>query len=331
MVLAFLATSALAIATPELAPSGNQEISEFIAMDLASDSRMQGTDVSVKIKDGIAFLSGSVKTLDQAERAAERAMAASGVRAVVNRITLAVSPVSDPQLHEAAMSALKQNGSLDAGRISVNAREGVVILSGEVGTWDEQEIAREVVSTVPGVIGIENKTEVIFSSPRSDEQIQKQLAGLISNDPLYDGLHLSVSVKEGVVRLKGEVGSKGEYNRLVRRSSVTGVFEVNADQLKVNGDLAMEAVEDKHFSPEQMNKALADAVNADGRIDPNAVSFRLAEGIVTIEGTVIRNEEKFAAESTARGVPGVMAVSNRLRVSEARPEVAANAPLVTPR
>jgi len=154
---------------------------------------------------------------------------------------------------------------------------------------------------------------------------------LIANDPLYDGLHLSVSVKEGMVRLKGEVGTRGEYSRLVRRSSVTGVFDVNADQLKVNGDLAMEAVEDKHFSPDQMNAALADAVKADDRIDANAVSFRLSEGIVTIEGTVIREDEKFAAESTARGVPGVMAVSNRIRVSEARPEVAANAPLVTPR
>src|SRR5690606_35529656 len=115
---------------------------------------------------------------------------------------------------------------------------GVVVLGGEVGTWDEQEIAREAVSRIPGVAGIENRTEVVFQSPRSDGQIEKQLAGLIANDPLYDGLHLSVSVKEGVVRLKGEVGTKGEYYRLVRRSSVTRVFEVNADRLMVNRDLA---------------------------------------------------------------------------------------------
>lgn len=331
VVLAFLATSAFAVATPEMAPSGNQEISEFIAMDVASDSRMEGAAVSVNINGGIATLTGSVKTLDQSERAAERAMAASGVRAVVNRIKIASSAVSDSALKSSALAALKKSPSVDATNLRVSAVEGVVTLDGEVSTWDEQEIVREVISGVPGVIGIENRTEVVFSSPRTDKQIESQLAGLIANDPLYDGLHLSVSVKEGMVRLKGEVGTKGEYERLVRRSSVTGVFEVNADQLKVNGDLAMEAVEDKHFTPEQMNGALADAVKADDRIDARTVSFNLAEGVVTLEGTVIRREEKFAAESTARGVPGVMAVNNKLRISEARPEVAANAPLVTPR
>lgn len=330
-VLAFLATSAFAVATPEMAPSGNQEISEFIAMDVASDSRMEGSDVSVKINGGIAILTGRVKTLDQSERAVERAMAASGVRAVVNRIKIASSVVSDSALKSSALAALKKSRAVDAANLRVSALEGVVTLDGEVSTWDEQEIVREVVSGVPGVTGIENRTEVVFSSPRTDRQIEAQLAGLIANDPLYDGLHLSVSVKEGMVRLKGEVGTKGEYDRLVRRSSVTGVFEVNADQLKVNGDLAMEAVEDKHFTPEQMTGALADAVKADDRIDARMVSFSLAEGVVTIEGTVIRKEEKFAAESTARGVPGVMAVNNKLRISEARPEVAANAPLVTPR
>lgn len=330
--MTFFAASSFALATPEMAPSGDKEISEFVAMDVASDSRMEGTEVSVKIKDGIAILTGKVKTLDQAERAAERALATDGVRGVANLLEIAAGSHSDSMLHEAAVKALAASKALDAGRIKVSAESGTVMLSGEVSTWDEQEIAREVVSKVPGVREIENRTEVVFGSVRTDEQIRAQLEGLIANDPLYDGLSLSVAVKEGVVKLKGEVGSRGEYDRLVRRSSVTGVFEVSADGLKVNPDLAMEAVGDKNPTPEQMMAALEDVLKADGRVDTRAISFGLSEGVVTIKGSAPDKEERIAAESAARGIPGVLAVDNRVRVSASeRPLVSANAPTVTPR
>ena len=326
----FLAPLVLS-ATPEMAPESSDEISEYIAMDVASDSSMKGAEVSVRIENGIAILSGSVKTIDQSERAAERAMAAVRVRAVVNGLKIVSPIVSDSDLRAAIRSSLDKNKALDAKRLTVAVDQGKARIAGEVGTWDEQEIARETVSRVAGVTSIESDTRVVFDSVRSDQQMEDQLRQLIANDPLYDGLALSASVKEGVVRLKGEVGSKGEYDRLVRRSSVTGVFEVNADRLSVNSDLKMEAVEDKHFAPGQMMAALGDAFRLDSRLDARAIDFELAEGVVTLAGQVALAEERSAAESTARGVPGVRAVDNRIRVAGHRPVVAANAPLVTPR
>jgi len=326
----FLAPLVLS-ATPEMAPQSSDEISEYIAMDVASDSSMKGAQVSIRIENGIAILSGSVKTIDQAERAAERAMAAVKVRAVVNGLKIVSPMVSDSEVSAAIRSSLDKNKALGAGRITVTVEHGNARISGEVGTWDEQEIARETVSRVVGVTSIESDTRVVFDSVRTDQQMEDQLRQLIANDPLYDGLALSASVKEGVVQLKGEVGSKGEYDRLVRRSSVTGVFEVNADKLSVNSDLKMEAVEDKHFAPAQMMAALGDAFGLDNRLDARAIDFQLAEGVVSLSGQVARAEERSAAESTARGVPGVLAVDNRIRVAGRRPVVAANAPLVTPR
>ena len=320
--MAIISSSTLAFSTPEMGPTGPAEVSEFIQMDIQSDSRMKGTQVTVKMDNGIALLTGTVKTMDQSERAAERAMAATDVRAVVNQIQIAEASAPDSALKESVARALKANPALDAKRVTVRADRGNVVLGGEVGTWDEQEIAREITSNVPGVMTIENHTQVVFDSVRTDSQIQEQLRQLIANDPLYDGLSLSVSVKEGVVRLKGEVGTKGEYDRLVRRTSVTGVFEVNADKLSLNSDLKMEAMGDKNFTPDQILVALGDAFRADTRIDPQTIEVRLAEGVVTLSGTVTHSGAKFAAESTARGVPGVIAVSNQLRVHEARREMA---------
>lgn len=331
MAVAMIST-AFASATPEMAPGTPGEISEYIQMEISSDTRMDGTKVSATMRDGIAILTGNVATLDQAERAAERAMSVVKVRAVVNELKIGGAATTDDSVKAAVLTALGKNKALDASRITVNVEGGKAVLGGAVGTWDEQEIARETVSRVPGVTVIENKTEVTFDGIRSDVQIADQLRQLIANDPLCDGLALSVSVKEGVVRLKGELGSRGEYDRLVRRSSVTGVFEVNADRLTINSDLKMEAVEDKDFTPEQMMAALDDAMAADRRIDAGLVNSELADGVVTLTGQVPAEEMKTAAESTARGVPGVMAVNNLIRVGETqRPLVSVNAPVVTPR
>lgn len=326
---ALFTASAMALGTPEMGPTGNDQTADFIKMDVESDSRMKDTQVSVSLVNGIARLTGQVATIDQAERAAERALASVNVRAVVNELKILPAQATDAKISEAVNVALRENKALDAKRIKVTATSGKVTLSGEVGTWDEQEIARETASTVPGITSIENKTEVVFDSVRTDEQIGEQLQQLIANDPLYDGLALSVSVKEGIVRLKGEVGSKAEYDRLVRRTSVTGVFEVNADRLSLNSDLKMEAMDDKNFTHEQMMAALADALKMDTRVDAQSIKFEIAEGVATLTGRVGSALAKDAAESTARGVPGVIAVSNQLQVHK-EPRALANMPTVSP-
>jgi osmotically-inducible protein OsmY len=332
MAVAMITSTAFAFATPEMAPGTPGEISEYIQMEITSDTRMDGTKVSATLRDGIAVLTGQVATLDQAERAAERAMSVVRVRAVINELRIGGAGADDESVKAALLAALGKNEALDATRITVDVKNGKALLGGMVGTWDEQEIARETASRVPGVTLIENKTEVTFDGIRSDAQIAEQLRQLIENDPLCDGLAISVSVKEGLVRLKGELGSRGEYDRLVRRSSVTGVFEVNADRLTINSDLKMEAVEDKDFTPEQMMAALNDAMEADHRIDADLINSELADGVVTLSGQVPTDGMKTAAESTARGVPGVLAVNNLIRVGETqRPLVSVNAPLVTPR
>jgi len=331
VALTMIAAATVSFATPEMAPTSPGEISDFIAMDISSDARMEGTKVNIGFRDGIVVLTGHVATLDQAERAAERAMAATKVKAVVNQLQIGATNPSDASVKTAILAALGKNKALDATKVTVQVVAGKATLGGSVGTWDEQEIAREAVSRVPGVLTIENRTEVSFDSIRTDDQIAEQLRQMIANDPLCDGLSLSVSVKEGLVRLKGELGSKGEYDRLVRRSSVTGVFEVNADRLNINSDLQMEAVEDKHFTPEEMMAALGAAMKVDERIEPGLIDVRLAEGVVTLSGQVPDEGMKVAAESTARGVPGVMAVNNELRIGDVRrPLVSANAPVVTP-
>jgi osmotically-inducible protein OsmY len=87
---------------------------------------------------------------------------------------------------------------------------------------------------------------------------------------------------------------------------------------------------DKDFTPQETLSALTDAMKLDSRLDGSAITAELLDGVVTLRGRVATAAEKSAVESTARGIPGVLAVSNDLRIQPGRPDIAANAPALKP-
>jgi len=323
LVLTAAGVSGQLFASPEAAPSTPEETADFINMDIKADTAMKGSDLRVSLHNGIALIEGSALTLDQTERAAARALATVSIRAVVNDVRIVPPSDTSLSLKESAEAAFQKQELVDASHIKINENNGRIVLTGTVGTWDEQELARELVSKVPAVRAIDNRLQVTYEGIRTDAQIAAQVKYMIHDDPLYTGLDFGVVVKDGVVSLSGTTGNKAEADRLVRRSYVTGVIEVNATNLDVNSNLAMEGLTDKHITPEQTLVALNDAYVLDPRVDETKVHATFKEGVLTLSGVVNDINEKDAAESTARGVPGVLTISNQLVIRNYR-EVASN-------
>jgi osmotically-inducible protein OsmY len=319
-------------ATPQAAPSGDIEIARFIQMDMSADKRMQGADIKVRVEKNIAALTGDVRSLAQAERATARAIASDGVDAVLNQTM--ISPA--PRIAENAKEALRGQKMFRPDGIVVSVKGARISLSGSAGTPDEKELAREVISEVPGVVAVDNNINVTYEGIREDSQIAEQLRFLIKDDPLCEGLDLAVSVKSGTVSLSGQVGSRSEYDRLIRRSYVTGVMEVRTAKLSVETDLAMEGLVDKDYSKEQSLQAFHAVMDADNRVDPSTVRAALDDGVMTLKGSVNSIATRDVVESTARGIPGVLRVSDELKISDGGGAVAsrqfavASPPLVIP-
>lgn len=333
--VAVMGSANILFATPQLEPSGDDEIAAFIQMDIRADEHMKGAKVDVKIDDGIAILTGRANSLAQTERATARAIASNSVQAVVNQMEIKEAP--SKEIAAGAKLSLETQKLIRASDISVITNGSRLILKGEVGTWDESDLAREIVSEIPGVAAIENHLTVNFEGERTDAQIAAQLKFIINDDPLYEGLHLVANVKSGTVKLGGEVGSRGEFDRLVRRSYVTGVVDVQLSGLSINSDLAMEAVGDKDYTPEQSIAALGAALAHDSRIKAEAIQLGMADGVMALKGTVPTLAQSDAVQSTARGIPGVLRVDNQLRIGN-EPELvtrasevkSASAPLMKP-
>jgi osmotically-inducible protein OsmY len=321
-----IGSTGLLLGTPQTAPESPEELAEFIRMDVGADRRMDGAQVDVSIRNHIAVLSGSARTLAQSERAAARTIASRGVFAVVNQIR--VEPTSGAAPEKEARDALRSQNIFKADGVMVSISGSRAVMTGKVGVEDEKHLAREIVSEVPGISTIENRLVVTSEGTRSDAQIEAQLSFLIQDDPLYDGLDLMAKANAGTVTLSGSVGTAGERDRLVRRSYVTGVTEVVVKGLYLDSDLAMEGLEDKEYTGAQMLEALNAALAADSRVGAVAIRPAIRDGVIILKGDVRGAAQRDAAEATARSIPGVLAVSNELTISKDSDIRAASPPLV---
>jgi len=156
-----LAISAFALASahasPQIVLEDDDSLADFISMTFSADERLADDGIRVSVNQGIATLTGKVATLNQAERAVERTKSVEAIRGVISEIKIASSKASDAQRAAEIARRFASAPGLGASAITVAVRDQYAVLDGQVGTWDEQELAREIATEVPGIAIIENR------------------------------------------------------------------------------------------------------------------------------------------------------------------------------
>jgi len=317
-----LAISAFALASahasPQIVLEDDDSLADFISMTFSADERLADDGIRVSVNQGIATLTGKVATLNQAERAVERTKSVEAIRGVISEIKIASSKASDAQRAAEIARRFASAPGLGASAITVAVRDQYAVLDGQVGTWDEQELAREIATEVPGIAIIENRLIANGKASRSDRALRWQIERDIADDPLHDGLKITVGVTGGQVRLAGEVGTAGEKALLIQRARLTGVSEVNGDSLAITRSLSMEGMTGKAATPTAARQALDTIFRQDKRLRGTDITLDLEGRTLTLGGHTANPEVKTVAESDARGVPGVEIVINRIVVSDDR-------------
>lgn len=153
-------------------PSRDRRNDEDLSGDVLEALMLEGSvpmTVDAQARDGLVTLTGTVEWHYQREAAESRTAGVPGVAGIDNAIALAQAPdagaAADARAAaEAIGCALRRDAVLDAGRLSVEAfAGGLVVLSGTVGSRAAHDHAVAAAWSAPGVTHVDDRLAVEHS------------------------------------------------------------------------------------------------------------------------------------------------------------------------
>jgi len=214
--------------------------------------------------------------------------------------------LSDKELTNQIVAALKREPSLDAAQIGVMVEDGVAVLTGYVRTYSEEWIAARTVGRVQGVRGVVDKLTIRLPevSQRPDAEIERAAVAALHWNDLVPADRIQVTVKDGVVTLQGEVD--WHYQRDAALNAIrhlTGVQRIN-NQLT----LAPSVV------PRDIEADIKQAFIRHAQLDAEQIYVERQGSKVILRGVVRSLAERKDAEEVAWATPGVADVESYLVV-----------------
>jgi osmotically-inducible protein OsmY len=282
---------------------------------LSWDPRVDASEITTTTLDGIVTLSGTVRNLAAKKYADLETKKIKGVIGVIDKIVVMPDSRFDADIAQDVRHRIVNSSAIVSNNINVLSKEGRVTLTGDVDSWGEKEEAGLLASEVRGVTSVRNDLVVRYKSKRSDQEIKKDAIGVLNRDVYLTELPIDVSVKDGVVTLKGEVGSLYEKQRAASKIFWSDNVRTVENELKVR---SWENRSERKGNRVPTDSELDDAVTAelvqDSRIDDSNIDIHVFSGQVTLTGFVPTHYQKRIAGEDAKNIVGVGWVSNNLYV-----------------
>jgi hyperosmotically inducible protein len=218
----------------------------------------------------------------------------------------------DPQIQQAVSQKIHDAKRLQS--VNSSVEDGIVILTGTVGLYQDKLDAAKKIKKVKDVTGVRNDVTVAGQTV-PDAQLEKKLAKQLAYDRVgyYDNTfnYVALSVKDGVATLSGDtVWDPPKDSALAIVAQTPGVKDV-VDDVKV---LPVSNFDDS-IRARTARAIYRDSVLAKYAIDPvHPIRIVVDNGHVTLYGTVESTMDKTIAGIRANSVPGAFSVDNKLVV-----------------
>ncbi|WP_353217054.1 BON domain-containing protein [Sandarakinorhabdus sp.] len=211
----------------------------------------------------------------------------------------------DQQLKQAVLDELKWEPSVDAAHIGVTTKGGVVTLSGSVDSYAEKHAAETATLRVKDVKAVAEEIEVKlpFSIRHGDAEIADAAVNRMAWSSSVPRDAVKVAVDKGWITLIGEV--HWHYQREAAAEAVRNLWGVTG----VSNQISIKPKANAGNIKSDIDKALNRSW-----FNPEHVVVSADDGKVTLSGTVDDWSERALAGTTAWAAPGVMSVTNNIRV-----------------
>jgi len=215
--------------------------------------------------------------------------------------------MDDIALRQNILDELGFEPRVDAADIGVVARDGIVTLTGHVGTYAEKDAAEKAVRRVKGVRAIAQEMDVRILGPRrtDDDDIARRAVKMVDWNISIPKQMVQIRVCKGVVTLTGKV--EWQYQKNAATAAVrdlAGVVGVSNLIDVVPG-----------ISADDVKRRIENALERDAELEAQAIRVDVSDGKVTLKGNVRTLSERRAAERAAWSAPGVHTLDDQLSIS----------------
>jgi osmotically-inducible protein OsmY len=217
---------------------------------------------------------------------------------------------TDLRLRDAVVRQLDWDPEVDSSAVGVTAKNGVVTLTGYIGSYAGKLAAERAAKHVHGVRAVANDIEVRLKLERTDVDVARDVVRALE---LRIGVPDTVqaAVHNGYVTLTGNVSwiaqKKNAEKAVAHLRGVHGIFnhiEVAPDQ-----------------SHRDIRRRIAEALHRNADFDARHISVTVSGDVAQLTGTVNSWSQREAAERAAGAAPGIRWVDNRITIEPpARPE-----------
>jgi osmotically-inducible protein OsmY len=138
-----------------LAPT-DTEIAQAVRRALEWDVFVPEDTITSTVTDGWVTLEGTVERWSQRDDAERAVRNLTGVKSVVNKITVTPPKPVTEGVQKAIEQALERRAEREARQIRVDVRDGTVTLTGSVHSWAERKSVLAAARFTPGVRTVED-------------------------------------------------------------------------------------------------------------------------------------------------------------------------------
>jgi len=215
--------------------------------------------------------------------------------------------MNDTQLQRDVLNELEWEPSVHAAEIGIAVKEGIVTLSGTVGTYAEKLAAEKAVKRVRGVKAVAEEIEVKLPSSlkRTDTEIARGALDALAWNVELPHEKLKVKVEDGWITLEGELDWAFQRDAAMR--SVRYLMGVCGVTNLITIKPRVETATIKH--------RIGDAFKRNAELDANRIRVDAIGGRVSLYGNVHSWQEHDEATHVAWSAPGVVIVENHIAVT----------------